>query len=43
MRAPLHRLTLFALGTGKFSKCVRENVSISASINFAMYGKWAGS
>lgn len=43
MRAPLHRLNLFALSTGKFSKCMRENVCISASINFAMYGKWAGS
>lgn len=43
MRAPLQRLTLFALGTGKFSKCMRESVCISASINFARYGKWAGS
>lgn len=43
MRAPLHRLTLFAWGTGKLSKCMRENVFIPASVNFAMYGKWASS
>jgi hypothetical protein len=43
MRAPSYRLTLFAIGTGRYSKCMRENVCISASINFAMYGKWVGS
>jgi len=43
MRAPLHRLTLFAFSTGKFSRRMRENVCISACRNFAMYGKWAGS
>jgi hypothetical protein len=43
MHAPLHRLTLFALGTGKYSKCMTENGCNFASINFAMCGKWAGS
>jgi hypothetical protein len=37
MRALLHRLSLFSLGMRKFSKRMRENVSISPPMNFAIY------